>query len=222
MRIEPTTIQNGSIAVQPVKKRHKKEKEEKPPEYSESLILSEATQLLNKLLNATSNQFSPYPFYFRNAAERNTKQASALAKNIQNQAKSLGVLLNYTMIYEMVVNLASKGNHILWVLSLSTTITRENETLSVDEKALFERLHNACQQNQISTDVITSTALNLIQFKQTRITTATNTPAHQTEYAKFIVEHLKKSSELNNNNVRKALSTIIKQYVTQAKQAETH
>jgi len=207
MRIESTASRNANSALQPGKKNKKRNKEKKSPTNVESLELSEESQLLNRLLHATSNQFTPHPFYFTNAAARNIQQACSISKNIQNQAESIGVLLNYTMIYDMVIGLATQNyyNHIQW----TTAITAEYEALNQSEKCLFESLHNACLQNQTPTNIIESSALKYIQIKQTR----TKTPPSRRECAKIIIDRLKREPILNNNNVKKSLSMIIKQYV---------
>ena len=212
MRIDSRVIQNSSIAVKSVKKNEKQNKESRSFTQPESLELSDAAQLLNKLLHATSNQFSPYPFYFVNAAARNIKQASTISKNIQNQAESMGVLLNYTMIYDMVINLANQYHNILW----TPRVTAEYEALNTEEKSLFEKLHSACLENQTPVSVIESTALKYVQFKQAR---AASLPDRR-ECATYIIDNLRNEPILNHNNVKKSLSTIIKQYVTQT--LETH
>ena len=214
MRIESTAIQNGSIAIKSVKKRENQDKENNPQPNSESLKLSDTAQLLNKLLHASSNQLRPYPFYFANAAARNIQQACTISKNIKNQAESMGVSLNYTMIYDMVVNLANKKNqnNILWI----PTITTEHESLSNAEKALFEQLHIACLQYQTPVSVVENAALEYMQVKQT----SAEALPDKRECAQIIINRLKAEPVLNHNNVKKSLSNIIKHYVTPATQAE--
>jgi len=219
MKIDPTLTQKSSMAVQSVKKRHKEDNEakqekhrKKTPSHTESIELSETAQLLNNLLHATSNQFSPYPFYFVNAAARNIKQACSIAKKIQNQAESMGVSLNYTMIYEMVVDLANQHHQV----QLKPEMNTEHTALNMQEKTLFEKLHNTCLQNQTPTSIIASAAQKYLQFKQTK----TTTPPSKQECAKLIIDSLKEEALLNHNETKKSLSLVIKEYVNQTEQTE--
>jgi len=207
MRIESTANRNGKSTLHAKKKHTKHKKENNHSSNTESLELSDEAKLLNKLLHASSNEFIPFPFYFINAAARNVKQACTISKKIQNQADSLGILLNYSMIYDMVTNLATQNylNNIQW----TTTITAEYEALNNLEKSLFENLHNACLNNQISVNTIESAALEYIQIKQNR---AENLP-NRRECAKIIIDHLKKEPILKHNNINRSLSEIIKQFI---------
>jgi len=216
MRIESWVNSNSNKALHPNKKQHKKKDGNKPPTDRESLELSEETRLLNKLLHATSNQFNPYPFYFANAAARNIKQACTISKNIQNQAESIGILLNYAMVYEMVIGLASQKhqNNIQW----ATTITTEYETLNNAEKLLFENLHNTCLSNQIPVKIIESIAIDYIQVKQNK----TGNMLNRTESAQIIINQLKRELVQEHNSVKRNLGAIIKQYVNQQTKAEAY
>ena len=214
MRIESNINQNTRTKIQPGNKKKKQEKEKHSSTNDETFELSDETRILNRLLHATINQFTPCPFYFSNAAARNIKQACTIAKNIQNQADSMGITLNYTMIYDMVIGLASQNNSnkILW----TTTITAEYEALNSSEKSLFENLHNACLQNQTPTNIIENAALKYVEVKQTRA----NTLPGRRECAQIIIGYLKAEPVLNHNNVKRSLSLIIKEYVTPVTQPE--
>ena len=112
----------------------------------------------------------------------------------------------------MVVNIANQYHHIIW----TPTLTAEHEALNTDEKSVFEKLHNACLENQTPVSIIESSALKYVQFKQTR---ASLLPGRR-ECAKHIIDNLRNEPILNHNNVKKSLSSIIKEYVTQTAKAE--
>ena len=214
MRIESTPNRSSNPKFTANKKHNKKKQQESTHESHESLELSEECLILNKLLYATSNQFIPNPFYFANAAARNIKQACTISKNIQNQALSMGITLNYSMIYDMVTDLANQNylNNIQW----TNTLTPEHEALNNSEKSLFEDLHNACVEHQTTVRIIETTALEYIRHKQTR---ELNLPSKK-DCAKFIVSCLKKEPILNHNNVTRSLSQIIRNYVMPEPQTE--
>jgi len=216
MRIQSLPNRNINTAFKSEKRQKKHNQDNNSSTNSESLELSDEAKLLNNLLHATINQFNPYPFYFTNAAARNINQAYTISKNIQNQAESMDVLLNYAMIYDMVINLATQKhfNKIQW----DTTITAEYEALSNEEKMLFENLHNACQENQTPVNIIESAALKYIQLKQTKLENLPN----RRECAQFVVDCLKEESILSHNDVKKSLSAIIKQYINPTSHAEPH
>ncbi len=216
MRIESSTSHSNNALLKSRKNKKKSSQDENQslPD-SEFLELSDESRLLHKLLYATSNQFIPYPFYFSNAAARNVKQACKISRNIQSQAESMGILLNYTMIYDLVIHLANQvylGN-IQW----EATFTPEHESLNNTEKMLFEALHNACAKNKIPVDNIESIALNYVQLKQNR---AQNLPTKQ-ECAAFIVSQLKMSPDFQKAQIVKELSQLLKQFSTDTVQKTT-
>lgn len=207
MRIESSSNHNSNALIK--SKRNKKKSSQDDDQSSadsEFLELSDESRLLHKLLYATSNQFIPYPFYFYNAAARNVKQACKISRNIQNQAQSMGILLNYTMIYDLVIQLANQiylGN-IQW----EATLTPEHESLNNTEKMLFEALHNACLKNKIAVENIKSIALKYVQLKHNR---SENLPNKQ-ECAAFIVSQLRQSPDFQKTQITKELSQILKQF----------
>ena len=170
MRIDNQTNRNASNPYQK-KKMLKKGSRTETTDYdnNDHLDLSSSIVLLNHLLNEPKFQYKPFPFYFSNAAMKNSQQASNIAKAIQQKAMSLEVNLNYEMILDLVLSHENEiKNNNLKILNISVNQNFAYQHISFieSESLFFEDFHQQSIKSNITQEVVSIVVMEYFQLKQ--------------------------------------------------------
>ena len=212
MRIDNQTNRNASNPYQK-KKMLKKGIKTEATDYdnNDHLDLSSGIVLLNHLLNEPEFQYKPLPFYFFNAAMKNSQQASNIANTIQQKAMSFEVGLNYEMILDLVLsheNEIKNSNDKISNISLNQNSAYRHISLTESESLFFEGFHQQSIENNITPEVISILVMEYFKLKQDK-KMSISTQMEQIELLNDVIKlSINQNIEKNKSQLNKILKII--------------